>query len=661
MNTPLRAGVLLVALECLVLGGMTRSLFFPLGVTLLALAALFTATRISLAITTHRRLVLYLGILFLADGILRPHPPTGISGFMLFALGWSMAQWLLCLQVMHLHSGKGNRRETWLVLAGVLILLAAGNQVMSPTSSSMLFFRLSSLLFVFGSLNYLTATPDSQGIFLRRIVIMIMITALALPYSPMVSSSMPWLESWYNRIFNPDSARHAGFSGRIDLSAPDPDGPDATATALRIEAGQAPGYLRGQCFSRFEQGEWTGGSPASTRIPPLAGSPGTTGVELSILAARDMENAMFTPGGTTRMQVPAGLAFWTADGIAQRLEGDAGEYQLQYLPALLPSGSTATSELLLIPAEIQTTLRSVLPAIFPAHSSAREKANRLESWFQNNYSYGRPPAGWTGTEAIKNFLLEKHPAHCQYFATAGALILRAAGIPTRVIAGYVAIEQNPLGDYWLARNRDAHAWVEVLDESGDWFRLDPTPEDGRPGQQNGNYAGYLLDAVLHRIQRTLIDLRRDGLSALQPIAQIAGTVLVIIGLLVFSYRWLSHRGNRPPERKPVIVSHEEIQWQQILLQLDDWLEQRKLSPRGAGETLDQLIRRLQGEGSQLRGGHQMIQALDRCANLRYGRSQENREETPSDILAEALTLRTTATDSQVETSTSTSTRQIHNS
>ncbi|MCW8908121.1 MAG: DUF3488 and transglutaminase-like domain-containing protein, partial [Sedimenticola sp.] len=72
------------------------------------------------------------------------------------------------------------------------------------------------------------------------------------------------------------------------------------------------------------------------------------------------------------------------------------------------------------------------------------------------------------------FLFESRRGFCEHYATSFTLLMRLAGIPARVVTGYQGGEINPLGDYLIVRQSDAHAWSEVwLEESG-WTRIDPT-------------------------------------------------------------------------------------------------------------------------------------------------------------------------------------------
>ncbi|MCL4780723.1 MAG: transglutaminase domain-containing protein [Gammaproteobacteria bacterium] len=82
-----------------------------------------------------------------------------------------------------------------------------------------------------------------------------------------------------------------------------------------------------------------------------------------------------------------------------------------------------------------------------------------------------PPA--LGDEPVDDFLFRTRSGFCEHYASAFALLARAAGIPARVVTGYQGGEMNPLADYLIVRQSDAHAWTEVwLD--GYWERYDPT-------------------------------------------------------------------------------------------------------------------------------------------------------------------------------------------
>ena len=72
------------------------------------------------------------------------------------------------------------------------------------------------------------------------------------------------------------------------------------------------------------------------------------------------------------------------------------------------------------------------------------------------------------------FLFDEKRGFCEHYASSFVLLMRAAGVPARVVTGYQGIEKNDVGNYYIVRQSNAHAWAEVwLDEDG-WVRVDPT-------------------------------------------------------------------------------------------------------------------------------------------------------------------------------------------
>jgi transglutaminase-like putative cysteine protease len=125
-----------------------------------------------------------------------------------------------------------------------------------------------------------------------------------------------------------------------------------------------------------------------------------------------------------------------------------------------------------------------------------ERARYLESKFTNSDRFAYSLAGQPrepGVDPIEDFVITMPLGHCEYFATALALMLRSQGIPSRVVNGFVTNEYLRSEQYFRVRQRDAHSWVEAyiprehLPEtrpygkedanwkSGGWLRLDPTP------------------------------------------------------------------------------------------------------------------------------------------------------------------------------------------
>jgi transglutaminase-like putative cysteine protease len=79
-----------------------------------------------------------------------------------------------------------------------------------------------------------------------------------------------------------------------------------------------------------------------------------------------------------------------------------------------------------------------------------------------------------GRHSVDEFLFETRSGYCEHYSSAFAVLMRAAGIPARIVTGYLGGEINPLGGYLIVRQADAHAWTEVWLEHEGWVRVDPT-------------------------------------------------------------------------------------------------------------------------------------------------------------------------------------------
>ena len=92
---------------------------------------------------------------------------------------------------------------------------------------------------------------------------------------------------------------------------------------------------------------------------------------------------------------------------------------------------------------------------------------------QQPFFYTLQPSLLRG-DTVDEFLFSTRRGFCEHYSSAFTVLMRAAGIPARVVTGYQGGEYNEVGDYLLVRQRDAHAWTEVwLDDTG-WTRVDPT-------------------------------------------------------------------------------------------------------------------------------------------------------------------------------------------
>ncbi|MEO6154190.1 MAG: DUF3488 and transglutaminase-like domain-containing protein [Thermomonas sp.] len=198
--------------------------------------------------------------------------------------------------------------------------------------------------------------------------------------------------------------------------------------------------------------------------------------------------------------------------------------------------------------------------------------NRALEWITRDFAYTLdvPVAG---RNEVDDFLFDRKQGYCEHFSSSFVVLMRAAGVPARVVTGYAGGYRNPIGDYWLVLRSDAHAWAEIwLPERG-WVRVDPTaavaPEriydtiaDRQPGRI-GSFDGlvpmfnasdwmrrgwndFVLGFNAQRQQRMLSPLGLDNLG----LRSLVLLFTAIAGLARAWMAWLIARGER--ERDPLL-------------------------------------------------------------------------------------------------------------
>jgi hypothetical protein len=145
------------------------------------------------------------------------------------------------------------------------------------------------------------------------------------------------------------------------------------------------------------------------------------------------------------------------------------------------------------------------------------------------FKYSLTP-GEYGKNDLDQFLFHRRVGFCEHYAASFATLMRLAGIPARVVVGYLGGEYNDLGHFVLVRQADAHAWCEVwLPESG-WTRVDPTTAVA-PGRAS-------LDLISFLERGSASDQMKAGRSAF--VTRLARSALVTDIRLVWetlSYEW----------------------------------------------------------------------------------------------------------------------------
>jgi len=293
-------------------------------------------------------------------------------------------------------------------------------------------------------------------------------------------------------------------SGLSDTMTPGSIGQLATSydPAFRVQfSGPAPPpqerYWRGPVLHEFDGQSWRR-IPAELRAhrsPEYLGIPYRYRVQLEPSRQR-WWFALDTP-----TQAPDARVFLTYDDLlvgAEPLTDPVSFDEISYTQTRItqPLDAAARRQDTALP-------RTGNPRTHELATSLRERAGSdaalieavLDYLRTGGFVYSLEPER-LGPDAIDDFLFRTRVGFCGHYASAFVVLMRAAGVPARVVTGYLGGEWIPYGGYLLVRQSEAHAWAEVWLEGRGWLRVDPT-------------------AVVapERLQRRLLDLMPQELSA----------------------------------------------------------------------------------------------------------------------------------------------------
>lgn len=253
---------------------------------------------------------------------------------------------------------------------------------------------------------------------------------------------------------------------------------DEVAFRVQFEGAVPPTaqlYWRGPVFWNFDGRTWSGGGPPGAPDPEAIGARGrmvryTTTIEPHYrrwLFALDLPVAL--PPDT---RLNRDLLLLSLTDLRQRARYELVS-ALEYRTGLtlstaereralrLPAGSSPRA--LALAQRLRATA-----ADDPAYVEAVLAMFRAEPYF---YTL-EPPL--LGAQPVDEFLFDTRRGFCEHYASAFAVLMRAAGVPARIVTGYQGGVVNPIGQYLVVRQAEAHAWVEVWLPGRGWVRVDPT-------------------------------------------------------------------------------------------------------------------------------------------------------------------------------------------
>ena len=302
--------------------------------------------------------------------------------------------------------------------------------------------------------------------------------------------------------------------------------------------------------------------------------------------------------------------------VTQQLRYDVLQFAPMRIDPVLTEASRRLN--LALPAEGNPQARALAQQLFVQSGSdpVRYMA-AIERWInQTEFRYTLSPPR-LNTDRIDEFLFQTKAGFCEHYSSSFTFMMRAAGVPARVIAGYQGGELSQGGDVWEVRQKDAHAWTEVWLEGQGWVRVDPTsfvaPERVEQGmnamtQQQGaamfgsgasaqiSYQQYQMLQTLRRLsdqasyywQKDVVgydqDKQADSLlkwfnisSIMQQVIWLAASAIIVMTTLVFII-WRRRRKRWHPADLPLAQLSKHVGKRDKLLAREDhegqlaWLE-----------------------------------------------------------------------------------------
>src|SRR5689334_12345719 len=278
---------------------------------------------------------------------------------------------------------------------------------------------------------------------------------------------------------------------------------------------QGDGFLavrwRGAALTHFDGKRWFNPPGAEERLRPegrrvlfregLEGRPGRRvgyEVRLSDIAS----DVLFVAGTPESMIIDVPVVWRSPSGTLRvpRING-AG---LRYAASSILDDENSTSaqlspadrvEALELP-RIDERIPRLALDMTAGLATSEERARALERRLRHDYGYTLELLPAPVADPLATFLFARKKGHCEYFASAMAVMLRTLGIPSRVVTGFQSGIYNPMTGWQVVRASDAHSWVEAWLPRRGWVTFDPTPADPSPSSAGlWNRAGLVLDAA----------------------------------------------------------------------------------------------------------------------------------------------------------------------
>ncbi len=333
---------------------------------------------------------------------------------------------------------------------------------------------------------------------------------------------------------NKTGYRYRGFEQTFDMENPDDSGDRFSNVVLARMRADHPLYLRARVFDIFDGLHWHSSATTLNKLKLDRGALTLHSVpagseafieHYEITLEQNLANNIMAAAIPVKLQFPG-----TVIGI------DAFS-QLQ-APELLRKGTAyAVDSLRLfhqghslaertysdlpgyrqLPDDLDPRIPELARRITHGLATPLDRALALEAHLRSQYDYDFESIFSSQHQTpLSRFLFETRRGHCEYFASALAILLRTLDIPSRLVTGFSATDLNPLTGYYEIHALDGHAWVEAYIEGVGWLELEPTAYYDMPSQSRQTLSAEQINGYVERQLRLgqTVDAGRFNLDTL---------------------------------------------------------------------------------------------------------------------------------------------------
>ena len=384
--------------------------------------------------------------------------------------------WLIALIALKLIELRTHRDAIIVVLLAYFMVITQFLFSQSiPTALYMLFITaiITSTLI---AINYMSLRPPPPMARLRQSLTLL---AQAMPVMLLLFVLFPRVSG---PVWSLPEDASSGRTGLSDEMSPGSisDLIQSPETAFRVEfidpaPPQIQRYWRGPVLWHFDGRRWRSGY-GSYRMPPEDFTP--LGAPVRYRVTLEPHNRRWLFALELPDTLPAGASLGSdfrllsRRPVRQRLRYELSSYPAFTVGELLTE--RARQAALQLPDSGLEQTRELAGRWRDASNDDRDVVRRALEYFNRQpFVYTlQPPL--SGARPVDGFLFETRRGFCEHYASAFTLLMRAAGIPARVVTGYLGGEENPIDGFYTIRQSDAHAWAEVWYEDQGWVRIDPT-------------------------------------------------------------------------------------------------------------------------------------------------------------------------------------------